>query len=319
MLIKPLLQWRSPGGAQGRLSVLVFHRVLPEPDPLFPGEMHARRFDELCGWLARWFKVLPLDQAVARHQTGRLPARAACITFDDGYADNHHVARPILQRHGLTATFFIATGFLDGGRMWNDTLIETIRACTLPVLDLSCIGWGRHELGSLQERKQAMVALIEQARYLPAVQRHSMTQHVKQLARAKLPDDLMMTSPEVRALHQSGMQIGAHTVTHPILSQLNDAQARHEIQTSQQTLEQLIDARVGLFAYPNGKPEIDYTPRTVAVVRSLGFDAAVSTQWGALGPGSDLFQIRRFTPWDQTRLRFGARLLQNLQAHPRST
>jgi hypothetical protein len=67
-----------------------------------------------------------------------------------------------------------------------------------------------------------------------------------------------------------------------------------------------------LFAYPNGKPGDDYSPATVEIVRSLGFDAAVSTQWGASGTGDDLLQIKRFTPWDKTRLRFGMRLLGNL-------
>jgi hypothetical protein len=70
--------------------------------------------------------------------------------------------------------------------------------------------------------------------------------------------------------------------------------------------------RVGLFAYPNGKPGEDYSPATVEVVRSLGFDAAVSTQWGASRLGDDLLQIKRFTPWDKTRGRFGVRLLRNL-------
>ena len=86
-MLRPLLKWRSPAGPQARLSVLIFHRVMPEPDPLFPDEMHARRFNEVCGWIKSWFNVLPLDQAVARMASGILPARAACITFDDGHTD----------------------------------------------------------------------------------------------------------------------------------------------------------------------------------------------------------------------------------------
>ena len=69
---------------------------------------------------------------------------------------------------------------------------------------------------------------------------------------------------------------------------------------------------MGLFAYPNGKPGEDYLPRDVALVRELGFDAAVSTAWGASGHGSDPFQLQRFTPWDRTKARFGLRLLRNL-------
>lgn len=313
-MLKPFFGWLSPAGAKARLSILIFHRVLPAPDPLFPQEMHARQFDAVCSWLAHWFNVLPLDQAVELLGAGTLPARAACITFDDGYADNHDVALPILQRHGLTAAFFIATGFLDGGRMWNDTIIETARRSPLAQLDLNSLGLGCHTLGSITERQAAIFALIGQIKYRPFAERVALTEQLAQLAQVQAPDDLMMSSTAVKAMRQAGMVIGAHTVSHPILARLTDAQARDEISQSKQYLEQLLGERVGLFAYPNGKPGEDYAPASVEVVRSLGFDAAVSTQWGTSASGDDLFQLRRFTPWDQTRLRFGARLLRNLRS-----
>lgn len=314
MWLKPLFGQISPAGRRAKLSVLIFHRVLSEVDPLFPQEVDARKFSQLCGWLARWFNVMPLDQAVTALRSGTLPARAAVITFDDGYADNCHVALPILQRHGLTATFFIATGFLDGGRMWNDTIIEAVRNCQLPVLDLSGLGLGRHGLGSIADRQAAIPALIQQIKYRPLQERIAITEQLAELAQVMVPGDLMMRSSEVKAMHQAGMQIGAHTVSHPILARLSDAQAREEIGQSKQFLEQLLGERVGLFAYPNGKPGEDYSPASVEVVRSLGFDAAVSTQWGTSATGDDLFQIRRFTPWDQSYLRFGTRLLNNLRS-----
>ena len=127
MPVKVAFELLSPGQRNGRLSILIFHRVLAQVDPLFPEEVDAARFDVICGWLRRWFNVLPLDAAVRRLRDGSLPRRAAAITFDDGYADNHDIALPILKKHGLPSTFFIATGFLDGGCMWNDTVIEAIR------------------------------------------------------------------------------------------------------------------------------------------------------------------------------------------------
>lgn len=312
-MVKTLLRWMSPAGAGARLSTLIFHRVLPAPDPLFPDEMDARRFAEVCGWLKSWFNVLPLDQAVTRLKAGTLPARAASITFDDGYADNFEVATPILQRHGLTATFFIATGFLDGGRMWNDTIIETVRGGTSPLLDFSSLNLGRHPVATLAGKRAAITALIDQIKYRPVARRISITEQIARLAPVQLPQDLMMTSLQVKAMHQAGMQIGAHTVSHPILARLDKDQARQEISDSQIFLERLLGERVGLFAYPNGKPGEDYSSETVEVVRSLGFDAAVSTQWGASRLGDDPLQIRRFTPWDRTRLRFGVRMLRNLR------
>ena len=293
--------------------MLIFHRVLPAPDVLFPGAVDARRFDEVCGWLKSWFHVLPLDRAVAQLKQGTLPARAACITFDDGYADNHHVALPILQRHGLTSTFFIATNFLDGGCMWNDTIVESIRACDASGLDLFSLGLGNHPLGSIEHRRAAIGAIIQQVKYRPVVERVAITDQLARLARVQPPQDLMMQSHEVKAMHQAGMQIGAHTVSHPILGRLTNDQAREEIQSSKSFLEQLLGERVGLFAYPNGKPGEDYTPQSVEVVRSLDFDAAVSTRWGASGMGDDMLQIRRFTPWDKSKLRFAARMLTNLR------
>lgn len=312
-MLKQLLGWASPAGAKARLSVLIFHRVLPEPDLLFPGEMHARRFAAVCGWLNSWFNVLPLDQAVMHLKAGTLPARAACITFDDGYADNFQVAKPILQQHGLVATFFIATGFLDGGRMWNDTLIETVRGSTAALLDCSSLGLGQYPVATLAEKQATIAQLIDQIKYLALAQRVSLTEQIAGLARAPLPQDLMMSSPQLKAMRQAGMQIGAHTVSHPILASLTDAQARQEISDSKSFLERLLGERVGLFAYPNGKPGEDYSPQTLAVVRSLDFDAALSTEWGVSRQNDDLFELRRFTPWDKTRLRFGARMLANLR------
>jgi peptidoglycan/xylan/chitin deacetylase (PgdA/CDA1 family) len=109
------------------------------------------------------------------------------------------------------------------------------------------------------------------------------------------------------------MQIGAHTVSHPILAKLDARHAADEIGRSRDVLQTLLGERVSLFAYPNGKPGTDYLPAVhPAIVRELGFDAAVSTRWAAARRTDDVFQIPRFTPWDRDRLKFGARLARNL-------
>lgn len=315
-MLKQLLGWRSPAGAQARLSVLIFHRVLARHDPLFPFEMTAARFDALCGWLKQWFNLLPLDLAVQRLQAGTLPARAACITFDDGYADNHQVALPILQRYDLPATFFIATGFLDGGRMWNDTVIEAIRTTPLTQLPLDGLlgpAFAALPVASLAQKHASIQSLITQIKYQPLVLRAALAEKIAQQAQVQLSAALMMSSAQVLGLRRAGMQIGAHTVTHPILAGLDRTAARHELSESKYALEHLLGERVGLFAYPNGKPVQDYNAESVALVRDVGFDAAVSTHHAAAGGGTDVFQIPRYTPWERSRLRLGARLLGNLK------
>lgn len=317
ILTRPLLSLLSPASARARLSVLIFHRVLPEPDPLFPDEMDARRFDAMCGWLKAWFNVLPLDQAVLALREGRLPARACCITFDDGYADNLHIAAPILKKHGLTATFFVASGFLDGGQMWNDTVIEAIRGCRLPELALD--GLGIFALDTSASRRRAISAVIGQIKYLPMAERLALTTEIARKAQVEPPTDLMMRSDEVRQLHRLGMGIGAHTITHPILARLSREEARAEMSDGRRALQDILGESVRLFAYPNGKPGADYLPEHPELARELGFDAAVSTAWGAAGARTDLFQIPRFTPWDRTRSRFGLRLVRNLWQQPQPT
>ncbi len=317
MLYQLPLSLLSPAGPRARLSILIFHRVLRERDPLFPGEVEAGEFDRICEWADSMFTVLPLHEAAARQVSGTLPARALSITFDDGYADNHDVAMPILQRHGLTATIFVATGFLNGGRMWNDTIIESIRRTTKDALDLRSIGvdgLGELELNSLDQRRAAIAKLIGAIKHKHPVERQALVQAVADTAAATLPSDLMMSTEQVRALHGGGMQIGAHTVTHPILASLPLSEARQEIAESREVLQAILGERVGLFAYPNGRPDHDYTPDNVRQVRELGFDAAVSTTWGAARAGTDCFQLPRFSPWDRERKRFGLRMMRNLWA-----
>ncbi|NDG41128.1 MAG: polysaccharide deacetylase family protein [Betaproteobacteria bacterium] len=313
--MRPLLSMLSPGGLDGRLSVLIFHRVLAQPDPLFPGELDLVRFDAICAWLKAWFNVLPLDDAVRRWRDRTLPSRAAAITFDDGYADNHDLALPILRHHGLTATFFIATGYLDGGVMWNDEVINALRNTRRSSLDLRGIGGLEAEvvaLGNDAARRSAIAAILRAVKHMTADGRRAAVAEVCERADATAFRGEMMSSPQVLALHRAGMQIGAHTVTHPILAGLDAAAARAEMQRSRSQLESLLLDRVGLFAYPNGRPDVDYSGQTVALARELGFDAALTTAWGAARRATDPFQMPRFTPWDPGRLGFGLRLARNL-------
>jgi peptidoglycan/xylan/chitin deacetylase (PgdA/CDA1 family) len=309
------MAWRAAAGvadlwAPDRLAILIFHRVLPEPDPLFPGEMHAARFDALMARVARGFNVLTLAQALERRRLQQLPPRALVITFDDGYADNADIALPILERHGLKASFFVASGFLDGGRMWNDSAIEIIRGCRERELDASDLGLGLLPLGDATQRRRAIDAVLPRLKYSPLAERE---QGLAALAKAAghpaLPDDLMMSTQKLRRLHRAGMEIGGHTRDHPILRVLPDADAREQIVGGRERLQDLLQAPVTSFAYPNGRPGHDYDHRHVAMVREAGFAGAVSTAQGVDDGSSDRFQLPRFTPWDTGMARWMVRLL----------
>lgn len=301
----------SPAGTRGRLSILIFHRVLAEPDPLFVDLPDAAAFEQRMRWVRAWFNVMPLPEAIERLYAGSIPPRAMAITFDDGYADNEEIAAPILQRLGLHATFFVATGFLGGGCMWNDRVIEAVRGCDAPALDLAPLGLGQHPLATTQERRQAIESLLTAIKHLEPPKRLATTEAIVERAGARPAPPLMMQPGQVRALRARGMEIGGHTRTHPILTRLAAAEACAEIGGGKEELERILGERIRLFAYPNGVPGQDYAAEHAAMVHDCGFDAAVSTAWGAASPRSDHFQLPRFTPWDRSRWRYGARLLDN--------
>ncbi len=301
----------SPPGGRGRLNVLYYHRVLAVPDPILHDEIDAATFERHMALIAAEFNVLPLSEACARLSSGHLPARAACITFDDGYSDNEQVALPILKRLGLPATFFVSTGFSDGGIMFNDGVIEAVRRAPAGTHDLSALGLGCHSLGEGATRRVAVDALLAQIKYLPAGERTLLVRRIAETMQSTLPNNLMMRPAQIKRLHDEGMDIGGHTVTHPILKVLDEQQALAEIVGGKRRLEEITGAPVTLFAYPNGKPGRDYGPRDVELVRQAGFAAAVSTVLGVAHRGSDLFQLPRFLPWDKNPRWLGLRLLGN--------
>lgn len=308
----------SPRGPRARLSILIFHRVLREPDPLFPDIPDARRFEQQMGWVRRWFDVLPLEVAVDRLMRGTLGARALAITFDDGYADNLDVAAPILRRLGLPATVFVSTGYLQGANMWNDRVIEAVRGCAAERLDLSGHGLDVFDLGDGPARRRVVIdELLRRIKHLPAQERAAKVDAVVSAAGTPPAGRLMLRPDALRSFADHGITIGAHTVSHPILATLPGAQALDEIRASKMELESMVGAPVTQFAYPNGVPDQDYRAEHVAMVRECGFACAVSTAWGAASRSSDRFQLPRFTPWDRDRLRFGARLLSNLRRSER--
>lgn len=299
----------NPSG-EPRLSTLIYHRVLPQRDPMRPGEPTASEFDWQMRLLREHFHPLSLQEATARLAQGALPRRAVCVTFDDGYADNEQIALPVLKRHGIPATVFVSTGYLNGGRMWNDTVIEALRNWSGEHADLNDLGLTLYSLDSTQARREAAEDVLTRIKHRDPVERQDIVDAIAARS-GDLPGDLMMTDDQVRNLAQSGVTIGAHTVSHPILASVSTDIAREEIRGSKAYLESLLQRDVGVFAYPNGLPGRDYREEHRAMVQEMGFGVAVSTHWGVATPASDRLQLPRFTPWDREPLRFAVRLLLN--------
>jgi len=309
------LTLRALGNALGttigrnRVCVINYHRVLHAPEPLLASEPDVHTFRWQMELLARCFHVMSLHDALQAVASGKVPQRAVCITFDDGYRSIHELALPILREFGLPATAFITSGYIGQGSMWNDRIIDAVQALPAGPLNLADIGMGTYQLHDMAARKSSLEALIERSKYLPPAARDSLVDRLDLLAGKEMAHAPMLTRDMIVDLDRHGVDIGAHTVSHPILTSLDDDSARREITSGKAQLEAILGKPVRLFAYPNGKDGKDFDARHVAMVREAGFDAAFTTAPGSFSRDHDRFKLPRSRPWDDAPLTFGLRLL----------
>jgi peptidoglycan/xylan/chitin deacetylase (PgdA/CDA1 family)/glycosyltransferase involved in cell wall biosynthesis len=297
--------------ARGRLSVFLFHRVPPRCHPLVKGDIDLVQFDQLMQLIAENFRVIPLQDAVNGLLTGKLPPRAACITFDDGYTGWLTGVVPILQARNQHATFFITSGQFEGQPMWHERIVQSIEKSTAPRLRL--LGLDQEiTLESPEQKRNAIGSLQETLKYQPLARREDLLLELEAWAGVS-PDSLdRMPASDLRALHSLGFGIGAHTINHPILRLCSDAEAKHEIAASRDIVQSIAGGKVDLFAYPNGIAGTDFTVRDVRLVQEAGYAAAVTTQLGAARLHTSAMQIPRFTPWGPNPARMLFQLVRNL-------
>jgi peptidoglycan/xylan/chitin deacetylase (PgdA/CDA1 family) len=303
--IDQLTRWR---GGRDRLLVLTYHRVLPVDDPLEPDIPDQHTFRRLMTALRQDFNVLPLDAALRRQAANQLPAGAVAVTFDDGFADNATIAWPILESLGLPATFFVATGFLDGGWMFNSGVIEACRHAPDEHWATGVPELGELAPGPVAGRARLVSHCLGKLKYLAPEVRRQRAERLLDSVGRRMPADLMMTREQVARLHSAGAAVGGHTRTHPILARLADADAERDIRDGRCDLEAITGEPPTLFAYPNGQPGQDYGAREIAMVRAAGFSAALNTVWDYSDARTDRFQIPRVGSWGNSLLRFSGRL-----------
>lgn len=290
------------------LLILTFHRVLKLPDEVIE-DVYEEMFEMKLQVLSKYFNLLRVSEAIEMLKQDLLPPRTACITFDDGYLDNHDTALPLLKKWAAPATFFVATGYLQGKNMWNDVVLDAFRATSMNECNLSELGLEKFDLSTKQLRKQAAYTVLDEWKYKPVIERDSLAQELLKLLCVKHSKPLMMREKEIRELANQGMEIGAHTVSHPILTCLSSEEAMNEINESKQTLEGIIDKPVTSFAFPNGRAKQDYSKEHVKMIEKLGFKNAVTTNWGKANNNSDYFQLPRIAFNESQSWKFGLKMV----------
>lgn len=304
--------------SRGRLTVLLFHKVPRRVHDLDPGELDLAGFEHVLDTAMRFFRILPLQDAIAALQTNRLPPRSACITFDDGYPEWLANVVPALERRGAHATFFVTTGQFHGLPLWNERILYAIDRAPpgAAPLDLQGSGLPPIKLDSAVDRRLAVRQLDAFLKYqTPDRKENILAQMEAQLGtqRTAVP---VMSSEDLRTIHARGFGIGGHSVTHPILSRCEPEQAYHEIASAREDLEARIRGKVSAFAYPNGRPGKDFGAEHVAMVQRAGYAHALTTHRGFVSADTPPFQIPRFTPWGPSSARMAFQLARNLRQRP---
>jgi peptidoglycan/xylan/chitin deacetylase (PgdA/CDA1 family) len=279
--------------------ILGHHRVNDAADPFFPS-VATGPFARELKFLKRNYRVLPLWQIVEGVRKRNLPEGAVAITFDDGYRDNHDVAYPILKRHGVPATFFLVTGAIDTGRaLWYDRVAAVLRD-TRQERAVVEAGGERIELdlATTASRVRSLRTLLRIIKNLPGDRLRRLVEGMgaqldvddKRLLRGE-----MMTWDMVRSMAHAGMDFGAHTITHPILSRVSREEAWREIDGSRRELGAALGRAPEGFAYPNGMPG-DYDAEIRDMVRRSGFQYACARGHRVNATDTDLFELLRWSP-----------------------
>jgi peptidoglycan/xylan/chitin deacetylase (PgdA/CDA1 family) len=283
------------------IRILMYHR--------FPKES---RFEAQCAHLKKYYVPISLTEALAKLSGAALmPDRLVVVTVDDGYRDFYENAFPALSRYQIPSTVFLTTDLPDrNGWLWVDQVTWCIRQSKVREIELR-IGGRERWMFYTDEQRRAVATLFKEAmKKIPNQERLELLDKLPRLLEVELPSKppdsyAPLQWGDVRTLAKSGVEFGAHTRTHPILSRLATVeQLQAEIGGSKLRIEQEAGVKVRHFCYPNGTPA-DFTPQIVDVVRAEGFSTAVTGNPGVNRSGSNPFELSRIAvePYDD-ELRF---------------
>ncbi|HLH29976.1 MAG TPA: polysaccharide deacetylase family protein [Terriglobia bacterium] len=323
-----------------RALILLYHRVteLPtDPQLLCVSRKHFAEHLEVIRRLGRPTKLGGLNEVLQRGN--RKPA--VVVTFDDGYADNLHNARPLLERCDVPATVFVTSRHVKSGEeFWQDALDRIfLQPGHLPrTLDIvshgKCYHWDLGALSHYDEdshrqhrgwnvsrkddptpRHRVYRSLIEVLLPLADIERQKLLRNLSRwsgIDQTARPTHLPLTEAEVVRLADGGLiEVGCHTVNHPMLSRLPETEQAAEISENKTHLEDILAAPVTSFAYPYGGRE-HYTNKTVAAVRDAGFKRACSNFGGVVRTGTDPWQLPRFLVRDWSGDEFMRRISEEM-------
>ncbi len=282
-----------------RFQIVALHKVSLDDHPFFKPILPSV-FEKQLIFLKRFYSVLPLHELVARSTMRDLPPRAVAITFDDGYRDNYEYAFPLLKKHDVSATIFLTTGAIGSNYvLWHDRIFDAFRFTQKSHVTLSAFQNSELQLHSEQTKRSALAAILARAKRSAPAERDRLIEELESKLAPDIPAGFrtpMLSWEQVREMKGRGIDFGSHSVTHPIVSRIDRSQLWLELSASKLEIEKQIQSSVTLFAYPNGQRS-DFNNEAKAMLKELGYQAALTTIRGFNTCFVDPFELRRGQPW----------------------
>jgi peptidoglycan/xylan/chitin deacetylase (PgdA/CDA1 family) len=280
--------------------------IVNEPNGFYP-QTSTRDFEKQIAHLARNYKVISLDEIVERVKKRNSLRSCVAITFDDGFRDNYENAYPILKKYNVPATIFLTTGYIeDGTAPWFIKLryifMKTEKnrfQFSLNDKTISLPMRTREEKFAASDRAMACLKACPDEERLALLDRLCEELEINDFREL---NNLMLTWDQVKEMSENGISFGAHTVSHPVLSRIPMEKAEKEIRESKKTIEEKVGKSVASFAYPFGK-KAQYSPAMFDMLSELGFKCAVTCENGVNDLDTNLFELRRSSPWEVTVLK----------------
>lgn len=267
---------------KSQVAILMYHRVSPVKDNWSLEPLSPQEFEKQIEYFCRNYEIVPLERlASCIHQGNALPERAMVITLDDGYKDNYLYAYPVLKKYHVPATIFLTTGHIGTDKLfWDGKVSYIVNNSNITQLDLDELG--RFSFSSATDKHQAGLKIVEKLKKLPNEKKNALIEKLVSICGIEIPPglakDFILSWEEVKEMSSGGIAFGAHTVNHPILTNLPLKQAKWEITQSKRDIEERLGKEVTTFAYPNG----DFNAGVVELVQKAGFSCAVSVLPGKL-------------------------------------
>ena len=271
-----------------------------------PNIVTPTAFEAQIRYLASTGSIISLQEYLDHREDGRpLLRKSIVVTFDDGYKDNLTIAAPILQKYGVPATFFIATGYIDTDKMkWEDQLSCLIRRSKAEAVPLSLPSKDvLFDIGSDKNKFKVIDALVNILGHLNQTERLQVLDEMRRQIKVKCDDQagIMMNWNDVRQLANTpGFTIGSHTVTHQHLTRMPLDDVIFEVTSSKEHLEDEIGCTVTSFSYPYG----DFNHEVITALQAAGYMSAGTIEYGQNSIHSDLFRLKRVQVPDQSGAQF---------------